>query len=569
MGKSKAALTTGKMLCSIMSLIVVMAFTLTFNATAFAAGGMVGDKEWKWEFNEESGELTITGWNKTTVNDSPWLAEYKDKIKKVVIKEVVTLKGELFKDCANLAEVDLSNEGKEFKALKEIDGNLFGGCSSLKTVTVPKSLVTVKGSATKGPFTGSGIEQIIFAEGTEVIPEYICAGCSSLKEISFPAGVKKIRQNSFAKCTSLTEVIIPKTVVSIDGETTGPFDGCSNLTTVNFENGLTEIPDRICKGCFGITKITWPQGVTTIGKEAFYNAKEYTVNSLPGTVTAVKTNAFYMCKDKTFTVPKNMVVFGHPIDGLEEITFEAGMTKIPDSCCEGLTSLKKVNWPEGLTEIGNYAFHITKLDEIIIPDTVTKVGDGAFSKNQDHVSKIFIPDSLTTYGKDAFAEMAVNMLKYPKVVVTGSKNSKAKEIVEKFKTGKYSYTYKEYIVAVENAKVTVDKVKYKVVNPAADGTGTVAVIGFSKKTLTSVTIPDSVELGEASYKVTAMDKNTFKGMSKVKKVVIKATGIKNVSKNAFKGISAKAKIKVPKAKLKAYKKMFKKAGLSKKVKVSK
>ena len=55
-----------------------------------------------------------------------------------------------------------------------------------------------------------------------------------------------------------------------------------------------------------------------------------------------------------------------------------------------------------------------------------------------------------------------------------------------------------------------------------------------------------------------------KGYSKVTTV-----DLKKVQKKAFKGLSAKAKIKVPKAKLSAYKKLFKKAGLSKKVKVSK
>ena len=165
--------------------------------------------------------------------------------------------------------------------------------------------------------------------------------------------------------------------------------------------------------------------------------------------------------------------------------------------------------------------------------------------------------------------MAINMTKYSKVVVTGSANSKAKEIVEKNKSGKYAYTYKEIVVPKKGKTYTVGNVKYKMTNAALDGTGTVAVSGFSAKTLKSATIPKTVKVGDSSFKVTAINANTFKGMSKLTKVTIKSTTITSVKKNAFKGINTKAKIKVPKAKLSKYKTLFKKAGLSKKVKVSK
>ena len=44
---------------------------------------------------------------------------------------------------------------------------------------------------------------------------------------------------------------------------------------------------------------------------------------------------------------------------------------------------------------------------------------------------------------------------------------------------------------------------------------------------------------------------------------------KTVAKNAFKGLSKKTKITAPKAKVKTYKKLFRKRGLSGKVKVTK
>ena len=55
---------------------------------------------------------------------------------------------------------------------------------------------------------------------------------------------------------------------------------------------------------------------------------------------------------------------------------------------ESLTSVS-IN---GITRIGNYAFYLTSMPDIKIPDTVAQVGWGAFQ--QAHVNNIVIPDSV-------------------------------------------------------------------------------------------------------------------------------------------------------------------------------
>ncbi len=69
--------------------------------------------------------------------------------------------------------------------------------------------------------------------------------------------------------------------------------------------------------------------------------------------------------------------------------------------------------------------------------------------------------------------------------------------------------------------------------------------------------------------VNAIGPYAFKGCKKLKTLVIKSTKLtsKSVSKNAFKGLTKVTTIKVPKKKLKAYKKLLRKKGLSKTVKV--
>ena len=76
----------------------------------------------------------------------------------------------------------------------------------------------------------------------------------------------------------------------------------------------------------------------------------------------------------------------------------------------------------------------------------------------------------------------------------------------------------------------------------------------------------SVVIGKG---ITSIGTKAFSGCKALKKITIKSAKLKKVGKNAFKGIHAKAVIKVPKAKLKTYKKLLKKKGQGKKVRIVK
>ena len=130
---------------------------------------------------------------------------------------------------------------------------------------------------------------------------------------------------------------------------------------------------------------------------------------------------------------------------------------------------------------------------------------------------------------------------------------------------------------------------YKVTS-SRSSSQTVAFIG--NKVKTSVTIPATIKIKGATYKVTEISTNAFKNSRKLKKVVIgqnivkigknafygckKLTSItikssrltlKNIGKNAFKNTSPKATVKVPKKQKVLYNQILKKRGLNKKAKV--
>lgn len=142
---------------------------------------------------------------------------------------------------------------------------------------------------------------------------------------------------------------------------------------------------------------------------------------------------------------------------------------------------------------------------------------------------------------------------------------------------------------------TNSNAQYRVIkrnkSAGADGTvGTVAYLGPIKTSRTSATIPAKVTIENYTFKVTTIansafagnkklkkvvigknikhiNKNAFKGCKKLKKITIQTTGLtkSSIGKNAFKNINAKAAIKVPRTKLKKYKKYLKAAGAAKTV----
>ena len=160
----------------------------------------------------------------------------------------------------------------------------------------------------------------------------------------------------------------------------------------------------------------------------------------------------------------------------------------------------------------------------------------------------------------------------------------------------------EKIVTIPET-ITVDDVTYKVTeiaNKAYANNKTLEKVVISNNiesigdgafsgctNLKSVSIPASVtEIGDTAFanctaltkviipaKVTKIKKNAFKNNRKLKTIIIKSKKIKSIGKNAFKNINKKATFYLPKKltkkQLAKYKKMIKKAGISKSVKIKK
>ena len=130
--------------------------------------------------------------------------------------------------------------------------------------------------------------------------------------------------------------------------------------------------------------------------------------------------------------------------------------------------------------------------------------------------------------------------------------------------GKYEGSIKKtfQITVAKGKTYTAGNFKYKMTKASTNGKGTVTLAATKKsksdKKFTSCKIADTVKIGGKTFKVTAIGDDAFKGYKKSKTITIESKNIESVGKNAVKNIHKEATIKVPKNKVKEYKKLFNK-----------
>ena len=197
---------------------------------------------------------------------------------------------------------------------------------------------------------------------------------------------------------------------------------CSGLTSVTIPNSVTSISKSAFAGCSGLTSVTIPNSVTSIGSSAFYYCSGLTSVTIGNSVTSIGSGAFCDCSGLKKVIVKDIAAWcgikfddssSNPLlyaqhiysDEDTEITnliIPNSVTSIGDGAfhrCSGLTS---VTIPNSVTSIGSGAFYYCSgLTSVTIPNSVTSIGESAFW-GCSSLTSITIPNSVTSIGDDAF-----------------------------------------------------------------------------------------------------------------------------------------------------------------------
>ena len=262
---------------------------------------------------------------------------------------VTSIGNEAFSRCKSLQYVTIPN------SVTSIGDGVFGECVSLQSVTIPNSVTSIGNSAF---FSCESLQSVTIPNSVTNIGNSAFYWCRSLQSITIPSSVTKIGDYAFELCESLQSITIPNSVTSIRN---GAFSRCYSLQNVTIPNSVTSIGNEAFSGCKSLQNVTIPNSVTSIGNEAFSRCKSLQYVTIPNSVTSIGDGVFRECVS------------------LQSVTIPNSVTKIGDYAFSGCESLQSITIPNSVTSIEEGAFFLCKsLQSITIPSSVTKIGDGAF-----------------------------------------------------------------------------------------------------------------------------------------------------------------------------------------------
>ena len=240
--------------------------------------------------------------------------------------------------------------------------------------------VSSRAASTGADFNINGKELVSYS-GTDTV-------------VTVPDGVVSIGREAFASNTNITEVILPDTVTEISY---GAFFGCTALQKITLPNAVTTVGDSAFNHCVSLQSVTIGSGLRSLGSGAFADC-----DSLSSVRIAVN-NTYFSCEDgviydashskiyqylagrtgRQYRMPDTVTDIARyafwGCDRLEDITFSAGMTKIPDYAVADAGSLETATINAPLCSIGLKAFDgCRSLKQVIFPVSVTEIHETAF-----------------------------------------------------------------------------------------------------------------------------------------------------------------------------------------------
>lgn len=211
----------------------------------------------------------------------------------------------------------------------------------------------------------------------------------NLKSITLPNSISELGDQAFYNNTKLEEIYIPDSVYEF-GE--GVFEYCESLKSVRLPEGITILPESTFSGCKSLTEITLPSTVVKIGENAFKDCEALTSVKFANedALTSIEDSAFSKTGLTSFTLPKNVKELGSSVfkenKKLASFTWNNVASEVGRYFFDGCLALTDFKFTDALTSIGYRAFYGTGLKTIVIPDTITSIGGGAFSGNESLTS---------------------------------------------------------------------------------------------------------------------------------------------------------------------------------------
>ena len=302
--------------CMMITMLPLSAVTAFAADTASSTGGIVSYKGYKYAYEVNGGNATITEFlgpdDSANPVDSASTVSYKIEIPEKIHEK--------------FCDYTVTGLGEYSFAANPYDGHQGNPlCSNICSVTIPQSVTSIGDRAFDG--------------------------CSALTTLSLGEKIKTIGNCAFENCTSLTGVTIPQSVTSIGYYA---FEGCTHLNPLTIKGPITSMGNYAFAGSTYLTSLTLCDDIQTIGNFAFVGSTSLKTVTLPKNLTSIGEYAFADCSElKSITIPEKVETIEpdtfNGCSNLEYIMLPAGLTSFKDS----LTGCPAGN-PNGAIYYKNY-----------------------------------------------------------------------------------------------------------------------------------------------------------------------------------------------------------------------
>lgn len=296
-----------------------------------------------------------------------------------------------FSNCSLLTDVSVGGVGDQIRYIQE---KVFFGCSNIVNMAVPFissdfNFTTSNATTTYGYFFGTDK----FDNTT------LCWQIYEWTQANGSQGLKYYIPNGLKNVTIYNGVILY-----------GAFDKMTWLEKVKLDDGVTRVANYTFNGA-KLNTLEVGSGIISLDSNAFKsNIKEIYLSPI------AKMDAIYA----TWTTPdlKNVYFKGQEQEWLN-MTFPRNDNN-PMYVAQKLYFLNSYgDWyevtdfvvPDGTTTIGTYALYGLDIEEVIIPDTVTKINAQAFNMTES-LQTVYYKGTLNSWSKIAFNVETSNPLKY-------------------------------------------------------------------------------------------------------------------------------------------------------------
>ena len=482
---------------------------------------------------------------------------------------LTTLTESLFESCEALESVVIPG------TVKTIDKYAFSGCTNLKDVKISYGVETIENRA----FAYSDyLKNVEIPDSVIRLGENVFNSSLSLERIIIPSSIETFGENVFSYCPKLTvygyadsavqayatENNVPfveiirhgscgenlrtyiestgKAVIYGSGEmytynnypNVSPWKGYDGVTSVVFEDGVTNISPFSFYSCANLRSIIMTDSVTSIGEKAFSDCDGLESVEFSDNITSIGDYAFYRTWSlKELVLPDKLESFGEGAfsnSGVESVVIPSSLTEFDNGVFDNCGSLKTITVDEDneafSTDENGVLFNKNKTELIYyplgkeaeyytVPDGVVTIATGAFSKEED-LKNVAFPQSLRSIGDYAFW----NCSNFETITLPYG--------LETIGTRAFSYCWGETIVIPETVKSiaqfafeSTSAMRGSQVNNAhtisdclievstgtegdyviSSGTRLLADLSFYNcNKITSITIPDSVEyIGQEAF----------------------------------------------------------------------